>query len=128
MELKTNTNFAEMAGTLRGAQRIALVSHVRPDGDAAGCLGAGHSMQSDRCLTRGLRTIDLHHPTAWEATETKRDIKRDRAGRDHLKRVEGFLDERQVTEWRNDGCRPRRRPRPFSSPGLRPPRFALEVI
>lgn len=38
MELKTNTTFAEIAATLRGAQRIALVSHVRPDGDAVGSL------------------------------------------------------------------------------------------
>ncbi|MBX7208582.1 MAG: bifunctional oligoribonuclease/PAP phosphatase NrnA [Verrucomicrobiaceae bacterium] len=38
MELKTNTNFAGIAATLRGAQRIALVSHVRPDGDAVGSL------------------------------------------------------------------------------------------
>ena len=46
MELKTNTTFAEIADTLRGAQRIALVSHVRPDGDAVGSLlGLALSLQ-----------------------------------------------------------------------------------
>lgn len=32
----TNTSFAQIADALRGAQRIALLSHVRPDGDALG--------------------------------------------------------------------------------------------
>ncbi|MFL6531217.1 MAG: DHH family phosphoesterase [Chthoniobacterales bacterium] len=32
----TNTSFAEIAVALRGAQRIAVLSHVRPDGDALG--------------------------------------------------------------------------------------------
>lgn len=32
----TNTSFAEIAAALRGAQRIAVLSHVRPDGDALG--------------------------------------------------------------------------------------------
>lgn len=32
----TNTSFADIAATLRGAQRIAVLSHVRPDGDALG--------------------------------------------------------------------------------------------
>lgn len=45
MELKTNTSFAQIAETIRGAQRIALVSHVRPDGDAVGSLlGLGLSL------------------------------------------------------------------------------------
>ncbi len=38
MKLQTNTTFAEIADTFRQAQRIALVSHVRPDGDAVGSL------------------------------------------------------------------------------------------
>ena len=32
----TNTSFAEIAAALRGAKRIAVLSHVRPDGDALG--------------------------------------------------------------------------------------------
>ncbi|HEV3409943.1 MAG TPA: bifunctional oligoribonuclease/PAP phosphatase NrnA, partial [Chthoniobacterales bacterium] len=32
----TNTSFAEIAAALRGATRIAVLSHVRPDGDALG--------------------------------------------------------------------------------------------
>lgn len=32
----TNASFAEIASALRGHQRIALLSHVRPDGDAFG--------------------------------------------------------------------------------------------
>ena len=32
----TNTSFAEIADALRAAQRIAVLSHVRPDGDALG--------------------------------------------------------------------------------------------
>ncbi|MFL6531390.1 MAG: DHH family phosphoesterase [Chthoniobacterales bacterium] len=32
----TNTSFAQIADALRGAQRIAVLSHVRPDGDALG--------------------------------------------------------------------------------------------
>jgi len=38
MELRTNTTFADIARTLREADTIALVSHVRPDGDAVGSL------------------------------------------------------------------------------------------
>lgn len=38
MELRTNTSFAGIADTLRQANTIALVSHVRPDGDAVGSL------------------------------------------------------------------------------------------
>lgn len=38
MELKTNTSFGEIADILRSARSIALVSHVRPDGDAVGSL------------------------------------------------------------------------------------------
>lgn len=38
MELRTNTTFADIARTLREANTIALVSHVRPDGDAVGSL------------------------------------------------------------------------------------------
>ena len=32
----TNASFAEIAAALRGSQRIAILSHVRPDGDAFG--------------------------------------------------------------------------------------------
>lgn len=31
-----NTSFSDIAGTLRGAQKILVASHVRPDGDALG--------------------------------------------------------------------------------------------
>ncbi len=42
---RTNTSFAEIAGILKNAKRIALVSHVRPDADAAGSvLGLARSL------------------------------------------------------------------------------------
>ena len=46
MELRTNTSFADIARILREANTIALVSHVRPDGDAVGSLlGLALSLQ-----------------------------------------------------------------------------------
>ena len=40
MTLKTNTSLAEIAACLKAADHIAVVSHVRPDGDAIGSLMA----------------------------------------------------------------------------------------
>lgn len=49
MSLRTNTSFAELDSVLRHAERIALVSHIRPDADAVGSiLGLGRSL----CLER----------------------------------------------------------------------------
>ena len=36
----TNTTYAELAGRIRAAQRLALVSHQKPDGDAIGSVFA----------------------------------------------------------------------------------------
>ncbi|MDQ6623505.1 MAG: DHH family phosphoesterase, partial [Verrucomicrobiota bacterium] len=33
---ETNASFAEIAAAIRGARRIAVLSHLRPDGDALG--------------------------------------------------------------------------------------------
>ena len=61
--------------------------------DAAGALGVGHRVQGDGRLARGLRTVDLHHPAARQATEAERDVEGDRAGRDDLQRCAGLVTE-----------------------------------
>src|SRR3954452_239234 len=61
---------AEVLGVV-GVERVLGVDERD---DAAGALGVGHRVQGNRRLAGGLRTVDLHHATAREATEAQRDV------------------------------------------------------
>ena len=48
MSATHNNTFAEIATVLRGARKIGIVSHYRPDGDALGSvLGLAHSLEAE---------------------------------------------------------------------------------
>src|SRR5690606_26068367 len=55
------------------------------EGDlAAGLLRVGHRVQGQGRLTGGLRTVDLHHTAAGQATDAQGYVERGRPGRDDL--------------------------------------------
>ena len=96
--LLTGVGLGDQQGVGVDAERLGVVGVERVLGvderhDAAGALGVGHGVQGDGRLAGGLRTVDLHDPTARQAAEAERDVEGDRAGRDDLERGAGLVAE-----------------------------------
>src|SRR5207244_10000336 len=71
-----------------GVGRVEGMLDVDERGDAAAPLGLGDDVLADRRLARRLRAEDLGDPAAWDAADAEGQIERDRAGRDHVDRLD----------------------------------------
>ena len=56
--------------------RIQCMLRIDECSKSSGLLGFGDHVKSDRCLAGGFRPVDFDNTSAWNATDTESDIKR----------------------------------------------------